>query len=92
MSNEKKLTPELLEKAKAVPSAAALFTLAQESGIDLTAEEAALHFAQLHPKAGVLSDEELNNVSGGIPVVRCDGAKCVSFPKVPTPGNSIAPP
>ncbi|MEF9939020.1 MAG: hypothetical protein RR768_02725 [Clostridium sp.] len=65
MENKLNLTPELLEKAKSATSAAALLVLAQEGGIDLTAEQAADYYTQLHPKAGALSDEELDNVAGG---------------------------
>ncbi len=63
MKNE--LTPELLKKAKAAPSSAALLALAEENGLNLTAEEAASYFARFHPGTGTLADEELENVTGG---------------------------
>ena len=57
-------TKEMLEKAKKVESAEALQALAKENNYDMSAEEAEAYFAQLH-KSGELSDEELENVSGG---------------------------
>ena len=38
---------------------------AKENGIEMTAEEAQKIFAQLHPQTSELSDDELDNVSGG---------------------------
>ena len=57
-------TNELLEKAKKAESAEALQALAKENDYNMSAEEANAYFAQLH-KSGELSDEELENVSGG---------------------------
>ena len=57
-------TPEQLAKAKAAKSAEELIALAKENGVELTEEEAAKYFAELH-KEGELADDELNNVSGG---------------------------
>ena len=55
---------ELLEKAKGAKSAEELLTLAKENGVELTEDEAAEYFAQMH-QSGELSDEELDNVAGG---------------------------
>ena len=55
---------ELLEKAKKAKSAEELLALAKEENVTLTAEEATKAFAELH-RTGELSDEELDNVSGG---------------------------
>ena len=55
---------ELIEKAKQSKSAEELLAMAKAENIEMTAEEAAKYFAELH-KTGELSDEELNNVSGG---------------------------
>ena len=55
---------ELYEKAKEAKNAKELFSLAKENGVELTEDEAAEYFAQLN-KSGELSDEELDNVSGG---------------------------
>lgn len=55
---------ELLERAKNAESAEALLALAKENDYEMTAEEAEAYFAQMH-KSGELSDEELENVSGG---------------------------
>ena len=59
---------DVLEKAKAAETAEQLLEIAKAEGVELTAEEAEMAFAQLH-KAGELADEELDNVTGGI---RCD--------------------
>lgn len=67
-----KLTKEQLIKAKSAKNAGELIALAKENGIGLTAEDAAKFFAELH-REGDVSDEELENVSGG------DGAFCDAF-------------
>lgn len=59
------LTPEMIEKAKAAKTADELLALAKENGVEMTEESAAAYFAQLHPTAGELSDDELDNVAGG---------------------------
>lgn len=59
-----KFSKELIEKAKTAKSAEELLAMAKAENIEMTAEEAAKYFAELH-KTGELSDEELNNVSGG---------------------------
>lgn len=56
---------ELIEKARAAKTPEELMTLAKENGTELTEAEAVSYFAQLHPKTGELSDEELDNVAGG---------------------------
>ena len=58
------ITKELLEKAKTAKSAEELLELAKAKNIELTEEQAAKAFAELN-KTGELSDEELDNVSGG---------------------------
>ena len=60
-----KLTPEVLEKAKAAKTAEELIALAKENGTQLTAEEANTYFAKLNPKMGELNDDELDDVAGG---------------------------
>ena len=62
MGNE--MTPELIEKARQAKSVEELITLAKENGITLSEDEARDYFNQLH-KSGELSDDELDNVSGG---------------------------
>ena len=57
-------TKEMMEKAKTAKSAAELLELAKAEGVEMTAEEAEMRFAELNKK-GELSDEELDNVSGG---------------------------
>ena len=58
------ISKELLEKAKTAKSAEELLEMAKTENINFTAEEAAKAFAELN-KSGELSDEELDNVSGG---------------------------
>ena len=60
-----KFTEEQIKKAKSAKSAEELLALAKENGIALTEEEAAKYFADLH-REGELSDDELDNVSGGL--------------------------
>lgn len=61
----KKLTPEIIEKAKAAKSAEELLEIAKENDVEMTAEDAETYFAQLGPKSGELSDDDLDNVAGG---------------------------
>ena len=58
------ISKELLEKAKQAKTAEELIEMAKEENIELTVEQAAKAFAELN-KSGELSDEELDNVSGG---------------------------
>ena len=58
------ISKELLEKAKTAKSAEELLAMAKAENIELTEEQAAKAFAELN-KTGELSDEELDNVSGG---------------------------
>ena len=62
-------TPELVEKAKAAQTAEELLELAKAAGVEITPAEAATYFAQLNPKTGELSDDDLDAVSGGA----CEG-------------------
>ena len=58
------ISKELLKKAKTTKTAEELLELAKAENIELSAEQAAKAFAELN-KSGELSDEELDNVSGG---------------------------
>ena len=58
------ISNELLKKAKAAKTAEELAEMAKAEGIELSTEESAKVFANLC-KSGELSDEELDNVSGG---------------------------
>lgn len=58
------ISKELLEKAKTAKSAEELLAMAKAEKVELTEEEAAKAFAELH-KMGELSDAELDNVAGG---------------------------
>ena len=59
-----KLIKELLEKAKTAKNAEELLEMAKAENVEMTAEEAAKAFAELH-NTGELSDDELDNVAGG---------------------------
>lgn len=59
-----KITNEVMEKARSAENSEALWALAKENGMELTQEEADAYFAELH-KTGELSDDELENVTGG---------------------------
>ena len=59
------LNKELLAKAKEAKTPEELIALAKENGTELTAESAKMYFDLLHPQTGELSDDELDNVSGG---------------------------
>ena len=61
----KNLTPELVEKAKAAKSPEELLALAKANSIEITEEEAKTYFAQLGAN-GIVSDEELDIVAGGL--------------------------
>ncbi len=58
------LTPEQIEKAKAAKSPEELLSFAKENGVDLTEEQADAYFEKLN-SSGEVSDNELDNVSGG---------------------------
>ena len=59
-----KFSNEMIEKAKTAKTAEELLAMAKAENIEISAEEAAKAFAEMN-KTGELSDEELDNVSGG---------------------------
>ena len=61
----KNLNAEMIEKAKVAKSAEELLEIAKTNNIEMTADEAATYFAQLNPKSGELSDDDLDAVAGG---------------------------
>ena len=61
----KNLNAEMIEKAKVAKSAEELLEIAKANNIEMTADEAAAYFAQLNPKFGELSDDDLDAVAGG---------------------------
>ena len=75
------ISKELLEKAKTAKTAEELLAMEKAENIEMTAEEAAKYFAELH-KTGELSDEELDNVSGG-----CDKIEYDDFQMCICPSN-----
>ena len=59
------ITTEMVEKAKTAKTLDELIELAKDAGIELGTEEAQMYFGMLNPKSGELSDDELDDVSGG---------------------------
>lgn len=55
---------EMIDKAKNCQSPEELIALAKENGAELTSEQAESYFKCMHEN-GELSDDELNNVTGG---------------------------
>ena len=78
------MNEELVKKAKEAKSVEELLALAGENGIGLTEEQAKAYFAQLHPAAGELDDDELDAVAGG----GCGGGDGNSM-KCPVCGTEI---
>lgn len=56
---------ELFAKAKTAETPEALLTLAKENNMEMTEESAKAYFEIIHPKAGEIADEDLDNVAGG---------------------------
>lgn len=61
---ENNFTPELIEKARQANSPEELLVLAKENNFELSEDKAKEYFERLK-NSGELSDEELDNVSGG---------------------------
>ena len=59
------MNQELITKAKAAKSVEELLELAKASNVELSEEQAKAYFAKLNPTKGELSDDELDDVSGG---------------------------
>ena len=59
------MNQELIIKAKAAKSVEELLELAKASNVELNEEQAKDYFAKLNPTKGELSDDELDDVSGG---------------------------
>ena len=59
------MNEEMIAKAREAKSVEELLALAKENEIELTTEQAKAFFAQLNPPKGELSDDELDDVSGG---------------------------
>ena len=59
------MNQELITKAKAAKSVEELLELAKASNVELSEEQAREYFAKLNPTKGELSDDELDDVSGG---------------------------
>ena len=59
------MNQELIIKAQAAKSVEQLLELAKASNVELSEEQAKEYFAKLNPTKGELSDDELDDVSGG---------------------------
>ena len=59
------MNEEMIAKAREAKSVEELMALAKENGIELNEEDAKMYFEQLNAKKGELSDDELDDVSGG---------------------------
>ena len=59
------INQELLAKAKEAKTIEELMALAKENNIELTEEKVNEYFSKLHSETGEISDDELDNVSGG---------------------------
>ena len=59
------MNQELIIKAKTAKSVEELLELAKASNVELSEEQAKEYFAKLNPTKGELSDDELDDVSGG---------------------------
>jgi bacteriocin-like protein len=59
------MNQKLLERAREASSVKELKALANKEGLKLDDAEAEKYYKTLHAEEGELSDEELNNVSGG---------------------------
>lgn len=59
------MTMEMIQQAQKAHAPAELLKLAQENDLKMTIEEAKAYFDQLHAPKGELSDDELDDVSGG---------------------------
>lgn len=56
---------EILQKAREAKSVEELLELSKTEGIEMTEEQAKICFDRLHGSSGEISDDELENVSGG---------------------------
>ena len=59
------LNNEIRAKAKAAKTPEELIEIASENDVEMTEEGAKAYFDLLHPKTGEISDDELDEVSGG---------------------------
>ena len=66
---------ELVAKAREAKSAEELMELAKAEGMELTEEAAGEYYTMLNPESGEISDDELDNVSGGGCKIKVNGKK-----------------
>ena len=59
------MNEEMIAKAREAKSVEELLELAKASNVELSEEQAKEYFAKLNPTKGELSDDELDDVSGG---------------------------
>src|SRR5574344_2316437 len=78
---------KLVAKIKAAKSVQELSELAHKEGIPLSDEQADHLYAEFHSGDKELSEEELNNVSGG----SCQSAKSLSSKYQSVPSDGLCP-
>ena len=59
------LSTQMIEKLKGAKAPEELLEMLKEAGAELSEEEAKMYYEHLNAKSGELSDDELDNVSGG---------------------------
>ena len=78
----KLVTPEMLAKAMACETPEALVSLAKESGVTLTTEEAQKYLAEMENFSVDLSEEDMAKVAGGTEWYECPSlGECMRFVK-----------
>lgn len=80
------ITEEDKMKAKKAQSPEDILAIAERKGIEISPEEAAVYF-DVMSKYGKLSDEELENVTGGMMPI--NSSWCVGVSKCPKDGHSL---
>ncbi len=69
------ITDEMYKKAKECKSVEEIMALARENGVELSEEQAKGFWEKLNPANGEISDDELDNISGG----GCGGGEEVKY-------------
>ncbi len=64
-NNELSFTAEQIQQARACASPEELIALVQESGMEISEEDAKLLYEKMNPACGEMTDEELDSVTGG---------------------------
>jgi isopentenyl phosphate kinase len=65
----KVISPEIIHKIKEAKSAEELIAIVKKVGVNLSQEEAVRYYELLHPSNKELSDEDIDDVTGGISTI-----------------------